>query len=116
MKWNNKEQSFLNTGIKSQIFLPLLVWFIVSLLNILKTENNFFTLFFNPINVLFGILFFVFIIYHLHCEIIYLININVKKNKYKQIIKNCVNITTYTMIFFVILSILKLHFNSIFIV
>ena len=107
------EKYFLNGGVKSIIFLPLLIWFITSLSNLITTHNSFLTLFFNPVNVVFGILFFIFIIYHLHVEVLYLIDVYVKAKKYNKNLKGIVVTVTYVVIFFVFLSVLKIHFNSI---
>lgn len=113
MKKVDNEKYFLDTGISNLAFPPLLLWLILSLVKIIKNKENFLTLFFNPLNVIFGILFFILIIYHLHYEIYYLINVYIQNNKYKKILKNIIIVITYPIIFFVVLSILKIHFNSI---
>ena len=113
MKKTDNEKYFFNSGVRWHMLLPLLIWLIISLFNILKHNSDFLSLFFNPINVVFGILFFVFVIYHLHCEILYLINVYLSNKKYKEHYKYIINIITYFVTFFVVLCILKIHINSI---
>ena len=113
MKKIDNEKYFLDSGVKGRILLPLLLWLIISTFNVLKNDGGFLSLFFNPLNVVFGVLFFVFVIYHLHCEILYLINVYLSKKKYREYYKYIINIITYFVIFCVVLGILKIHFNSI---
>ena len=104
-----KTKSFLRTGVGSLVFVPLLVWLIFSLVQISKAEENgLVVLFFNPINVVFGILFFIFIIYHLYSEINYII----RDNKYYISTKNIILIINILMILLFIISIVKINISS----
>ena len=114
MKKINNEKYYLNNGVKSIIFLPLLCWFIIFLIILLKNnDNDLLSLFFNPINTVFGVLFFSIIIYHIHYEVIYLINTYIKNNKINKLFRYFITLITYIIIILVILSILKIYFNSI---
>lgn len=105
-----KAKNFLKTGVDGIVFIPLLIWLIFSLTQILKTEENgLLVLFFNPINVVFGILFFVFIMYHLYSEINYII----KNNKYYISTKNVILIINVLMTILFITSIVKINISSI---
>ena len=110
-----KNKKFINTGIKSFIFIPLLIWLIISLVKITKTEENgLIILFFNPINVIFGILFFVFIMYHLFSEISYIIKKEYAKSDYsfyKTVIFLMLLLNILLVILFVV-SILKINASS----
>lgn len=104
-----KTKSFLKTGVGGLVFIPLLIWLIFSLVQISKTEENgLVILFFNPINVVFGILFFIFIIYHLYSEINYII----RNNKYYISAKNIILIINILMILLFIISIVKINISS----
>ena len=111
-----KNKKFINTGVKSFIFIPLLIWLIVSLVKITKTEENgLIILFFNPINVIFGILFFIFIVYHLFSEIAYIIKKEYAKSDYDfyRTAVFLIFLINVLLIVLFIVSILKINSSSI---
>lgn len=108
-----KTKNFLKTGVGGIVFVPLLIWLIFSLLQISKTEENgLITLFFNPINVVFGILFFIFIVYHLYSEITYII----KDDPYYITAKTLILLINILMISLFIISIIKINISSILVI
>ncbi len=110
----DNEQFFLKNGIKGVFLAPLIIWFIYTILVVLKQpENQIPILFLKPINVIFGILFFIFIGYHINFEIIYLIRNCIKDMEIIKKLSIAICIINYTIILAVVLAILQLHFNSI---
>lgn len=111
---NTKDNDLWIKHIISGIFfLPLLLWFILSVIQILKDPINTLPIFFySPVNVIFGILFSVTALYHGNFEIKYLIAEN-RQDDAKRIIymvlSDFVCIITGLA---VIMAILQLHFVS----
>ncbi len=113
MKQDN-EQFFFKNGINGLLLVPLVLWFIYTMIMVLKQpENQIPILFLKPVNVIFGILFFVFIGYHINFEIIYLIRNFTKNIEIAKKLSIAIYIISFMTTLMVVLAILQLHFNSI---
>lgn len=101
-------------GITGLALVPLLLWFLVSLMTIIQDPFNSLPVFFySPVNVVFGVLFTCIVMHHLDFDVKYLINFSIKNEKISTVLCLFFDafsiVTTMTMV----LSILQLHFVGI---
>jgi succinate dehydrogenase / fumarate reductase membrane anchor subunit len=109
-----KELLLARHGISGLLLLPLLIWFLVSFISIMKDPFEYLPVFFySPINAVFGIFFVIVALYHLNFDIKYTILNTVKCANLKNIFMLLTDFISLVTTVSVILSILQLHFRGI---
>ena len=103
-------------GVSGIILLPLLAWFLISFFYILSDPMGYLPVFFySPINAIFGIFFSIIILYHLNFDMKYVVYHSSLEQNLKNILGLFFDFLSVVIAVSTVLSILQLHFMSIFI-
>jgi succinate dehydrogenase hydrophobic anchor subunit len=110
-----KKQLLLDRhGVSGLLLLPLLVWFLISFIAIIRNPFGYLPVFFySPINAICGIFFVAIALYHLNFDIKYMIFNTIKDENWKNTFMLLSDAVSAVTALSAILSILQLHFRGI---